>query len=85
MNCKPGDLAVIVRSKYGHAGKLVLVTVADRGGQPLTWEVEPLWNIPLKFRKEYFRCRDKNLRPIRDNDGPDETLAWAGKPNEVTA
>lgn len=28
---------------------------------------------------------DKNLRPIRDQDGEDETLQWAGKPEGVTA
>jgi hypothetical protein len=26
---------------------------------------------------------DRYLRPIRDNDGEDETLSWAGKPREV--
>lgn len=28
---------------------------------------------------------DSWLRPIRDSDGADETLTWAGKPQPVTA
>lgn len=26
---------------------------------------------------------DNSLRPIRDNDGEDETLTWAGKPADI--
>lgn len=39
-----------------------------------------------KLRKTKFAAiQDRHLRPIRDQDGEDETLTWAGKPSEVTA
>lgn len=91
MNCKPGDLAVFVRSTCGNEGLIVTclrlatreeivanclrntpVWVTDR---PTRWS----WGQPLCF------AHDENLRPIRDSDGADETLAWAGKPQEVAA
>lgn len=31
MNCKPGDLAVVVRSLYGNAGQLLRVIAPSRG------------------------------------------------------
>lgn len=85
MNCKPGDLAVIVRSKKGHLGKLVHVLCIDREDRLGTWEVKPLWNIKLPSGKKYFYIPDSQLKPIRPNDGQDETLTWAGKPEQVTA
>jgi hypothetical protein len=94
MNCKPGDLAVVVRSTCGNEGKVVrCVRYLGEVGciQPdgaLTgpfhaWEIDSwirAWDGTLK--REVF---DKNLRPIRDNDGEDESLSWAGKPEGITA
>lgn len=95
MNCKPGDLAVVVRAPNGaeiRVGSIVRVVefdgwcfFIDTGAWAQdVWRVEfngsefsPLgfeWGIP-----------DSDLRPIRPNDGEDETLQWAGKPQEVTA
>ena len=78
LNCRPGDLAVIVRADFApHAvGRIVrCVGRFDIGGKP-TWEVSPRF-------EHYWLCRDKNLRPIRDQPGEDETLGWAGLPGKV--
>jgi hypothetical protein len=80
MNCKPGDLAMYVGIDQADAGKVVRVV------GPFTstsWVVEP----PLSpFRGHSGRnVKDAALRPIRDSDGEDETLTWAGRPLEKAA
>jgi hypothetical protein len=88
MNCKPGDLAVVIRIQ-GHdpADRLfigrVLTVIAPSPIWADSWLTEPqLWGVldgvPIHWA-------DTSLRPIRDNDGTDETLTWAGKPEGVTA
>ena len=74
LNCKIGDLAVIVKTSYPaevrYIGKIV------RCVEPIFscgWIVEP--DIA-----GYFGVHDDNLRPIRDSDGEDEMLRLAGKP-----
>ena len=94
MNCKPGDLAVVIRSCAGNEGKIVrcikLVpndTAVMPDGSFWTrngWITEPElpgWNPGIKAAS----VPDQNLRPIRDNDGEDESFSWAGKPQGVTA
>lgn len=83
MNCKPGDLAVYVGSCRQSYGMIVRVL------RPYPWP-EPAWYVdpPLvKVESGGFEgaARDCALRPIRDQPGEDETLTWAGKPQEVTA
>lgn len=91
MNCKPGDLAVLVRSRVWpeSVGKIVRCVRfdPDRNGLP-AWRVDkPVGKTKL------FEGRnrpgdwiyDANLRPIRDNDEEDEMLRIVGKPQEVTA
>lgn len=66
MNCKPGDLAIYINSRW--PGRIFeIVEAADYG----FWIVRPDvgWQIA-----------DKNLRPIRDQPGEDETLTWADVP-----
>ena len=91
LNCKPGDLAVIVRSSAGNEGKIVRcleLIPADK------WLAEdgrvnsaPTWRIDIALRGwagDFSRfVRDEQVRPIRDNDGEDETLQWV--PRKVTA
>ena len=85
MNCKPGDLADIVgcRNAPELNGTIVQVVRAVNYGVWLCagHEIEAnaaRWGIaPHIF--------DRYLRPIRDQDGEDQTLTWAGKPSEVTA
>lgn len=87
MNCKQGDLAVIVSSISGHEGKIVrcvkfvMFNLRNRG---LTdcWITEPM--LPNREGAK-VPCMDSQLRPIRDNDGEDETLQWAPVPTKETA
>lgn len=94
MRCKVGDLAIVVRSEFpGHVGKLVNVVSFWGDGR---WVVEALFEVKTvrSYRtglekprnpKQPLLCRDDWLRPLRDSDGADETLAWAGRPEKVEA
>jgi hypothetical protein len=92
MNCKPGDLAVVVRSMAGNEGKIVrcVELVGDhKFNEPNgvvvtfsnTWRIDP----PLIGWRglQSKHAPDEVLRPIRDNNGEDEMLTWAGKPSDI--
>ena len=103
MNCKPGDLAVIVRAVIHPENIGAIVHVVRRvvageqvgqyvltgsGGQswfvssrgrPLLWKLDSGETV---YVAERF-IGDEFLRPIRDQDGEDETLTWAGKPSDI--
>ena len=82
LNCKPGDLAVLIRSRKdpSHIGKIL--TVVAWCALTEGWIVDPpLTSGPISWRS----VDDKFLRPIRDGNGEDETFEWAGTPDEVTA
>lgn len=85
MNCKEGDLAIVIRSKCGNEGKIVrcvkymgerrYVSINLKVSEPRqTWYIEP----PLigVFGKLGNTFPDSDLKPIRDNEGEDETLSW---------
>jgi hypothetical protein len=89
MNCKPGDLAVVLRSDettlLGIVDKIVEVvelTTSEEGG--------PAWGVskPIKCGcaqncGEWLDCfPDEILRPIRDpgEDAVDQTLQWLPAP-----
>lgn len=92
MNCKPGDLALVVCSDYPDTlGRICLVLKThdvDKEGDwcwlcrfpsPVTWQEEDT------FRDEKGRSGmipDAWLRPIRDpgEDATDETLGWVPSP-----
>lgn len=88
MRCKPGDLAVVVRSSCGNEGRVVKCLRLDRGKRMLCRNgsiyVGPLWEIdpPLTTWAGNLTsyARDDQLRPLRDNDGEDEMLRIAGLP-----
>lgn len=97
MNCKPGDLAVVIRASLAeNIGRLCRVQkrCADIDGQAI-WLVDfgkPIRCARIRDRayvpgSEELRaqtgCPDSWLRPIRDNDGEDQTLQWAGLPARV--
>lgn len=95
MNCKPGDLAVIVHSHFADTiGMLCLVTsqydIDEDGGwcwacrvsRAVSWEHEDTGEVVLGRNG---MIPDSWLRPIRDSDGEDQMLRIAGKPQEVTA
>jgi hypothetical protein len=98
MNCKPGDLAVVVSSMNGgNVGKVVtvirLATTAEIATEmPGAIYLGAIWRTdkPLEWgnkrgeRCDAYLAPDVRLRPIRDNDGEDETLTWAGKPEQIT-
>ncbi len=89
MNCKQGELAIFVKSTDGHEGKIV--RCAEYVGKKALqfpdgkieefdcWITEPRlpgWTGVTTLTPDDF------LRPIRDNDGQDETLTWAGLPKK---
>lgn len=80
MNCKPGDVARYVGPIDEIRGMVVIVVEADPIF-PGAWLHEP--PLPTRTGHSPFSTWDKNLRPIRDSDGTDETLTWS--PREVTA
>ena len=91
MNCKQGDVAVIVRSYAGNEGKIVRCLrllkndMAWVGIDGIT-EKFPTWEIDrqLKGWKGDTSCyvADYKLRPIRDpgDDATDEMIVLLGKP-----
>ena len=88
LNCKQGDLAVIVRSTCGNLGKIVRckkLCMHHWFIQPdgsliagLAWVVDP---PVIGWRGDVLPgVLDAVLRPLRDNDGEDEMLRLAGLP-----
>lgn len=81
MNCKPGDVAMIVsvytKDAHKHLGEIV-----ECVDWFLDFDGNERWNI--RARDGMDTCDDCNMRPIRDNDGEDETLQWAGLPHKET-
>ena len=87
MNCKPGDLAVIVRSMAGNEGLIVEVIEHSELSPEYDWLIRAPRAIRWAFGdiSDIGHAKDSCLRPIRDNDGEDEMLRIVGKPQEVTA
>lgn len=82
MNCKQGDLALIVRSAAGNEGKIVrCVELAGSwggyDGDGMRWVTEP----PVRgMRGELaYPVLDCNMRPLRDSDGADEAMRIVGR------
>ena len=86
LNCKEGDLAVIVRSSAGNEGKIVRC-IRLRGLMPQRYpggvELHPSWEIdrPLTGWDGTVgnNIEDSRLRPLRGDDGEDEMLRIAGR------
>lgn len=96
MNCKPGDLALLKSGGIagGEAFNDRLVEVIDSAGVDgfygQMWSVKcagwtPAPHLVALSRRGTFYYPDSMMRPIRDQPGEDETLAWAGKPAESPA
>ena len=88
MNCKPGDLAIVVKSMCGNEGKVVECKRLLGAVEFADGEVRVSWELTQKLpvgRHRHNIFPDAWLRPIRPSDGTDETLIWAGKPEGVTA
>lgn len=86
MNCKLGDLAVIVRSAVGNEGLIVEVIAMSELRPQYDWIVKATRAIRWQSGQicKEGHAKDSSLRPIRDNDGEDEMLRIVGKPQEVT-
>jgi hypothetical protein len=87
MNCRPGDLAVVIKNQHGQQGALVNVDAAYK--QAGWWVCTPLsrirtWDQPIHSGRVCIH--DDALRPLRDpgDDATDETLIYAGLPAEKT-
>jgi hypothetical protein len=82
MNCKPGDLAIIVRSTCGNEGRIVrcirllgfLPSIAPDGKQIRDWSWVVDRQIPDWSGRMCRDVHDGQLRPIRDpgDDAVDE-------------
>ena len=97
MNRKQGDLAVIVRAvDQSFIGRFVtclefVPAVEGVGPTGLVSTLYGAWLVdlpPPKWAERYTNNRnvyalDSSLRPLRDTDGDDETLTWAGKPSTI--
>lgn len=82
MNCKPGDLAVYVGVQAEFLGFITRV-VGPAPWDPIYghgWVVDPPMPDGCQGVPEWIA--DCALRPIRDSDGEDETLTWAGLPHQ---
>ena len=87
LNCKKGDLAVIVNSAAGNEGKIVrcldyigLCEWDHIDGVRLneTWRIDQ--KLPPFDGFDDDTIEDHRLRPLRDSEGEDEVLRLVGKP-----
>jgi hypothetical protein len=85
MNCKPGDLCVIVGRQQPGArhfeGKIVRVTHMTSVHH---WAYEPPYLVST-LQGACSGLLDSSLRPIRDADGTDEALVAAAKRGALPA
>jgi hypothetical protein len=89
MNCKQGDLAIIVRG--GNLGRLVQVIEPS---DPLWAEAPDWWYVEVLgppaiggggVLSNFGHISDKHLKPLRGEPGEDETLQWTPVPHKETA
>lgn len=89
MNCKPGDLAVIVKGSTDILGRYVEVMRPSEFPYPKDWWfVRSAGGSLVNTNGERVtesNAEDAQLRPIRPSEGQDETLSWAPVPAKETA
>ena len=79
LNCRPGDLAVIVGGiPTKNIG--VIVTVVSFNQMKADFYRCHVWDVDGSAG--VASVSDDCLRPIRDQPGADETLQWASVPRE---
>lgn len=95
MRCRVGDLAVVIQSAFQeNIGLLVEVMSASvlpyhdwlvsARGSPLTGRPVLGTSVGKEVRTgKTCNVRDDQLRPIRPQEGNDETLTWASLPQEI--
>lgn len=91
MKCKLNDLAIVVRSATGRATGLVVHCVRLSSYSGLrnldgSFERGPVWETDhfgvAICGNTHNLWLDADLQPLRDQPGEDETLLWAGLPQE---
>lgn len=88
MNCKQGDLAVVVRSGAGNEGRVLtclrLASRAECKAEGFGWWAGAVWVTDAALACTYGPTTrlypDSRLRPLRDGDGEDEVLRLVGRP-----
>lgn len=91
MNCKPGEVAVIVRcDNKKNLGKVVRCVEFRSSVKFVDGMVADSWRVDVKLLSVYpgriaTTVPDAWLRPIRDQKGTDEMLRIAGKPKKHSA
>lgn len=93
MNCKQGDLAIIIKANNPDNLGRIVQCVQYLGIRWLRYRngisEEPCWLLDRPYMtfdgKPSQTCSDNVLRPLRNPPGEDETLQWAGKPVPITA
>ena len=96
LNCKAGDLAVVVKSHAGNEGRIVRVIRAADVSQNVGFDGSHYWLVQGRLCDGVCSWsvahggdgifEDWKLRPIRDTPGEDESLLWCPVPSErVTA
>lgn len=90
LNCKPNDLARVISNEETRICGIVdkVITVLQPNGMTEAGFVAWCYAGPRLrcgcgcfMRLEFIA--DEVLRPIRGQEGDDETLTWAGKPTPV--
>ena len=91
MNCKINDLAIVVRSALGPSTGLILRCVRLSSASGLrnldgSFAYGPVWETDsyglALCGNTHNLWMDADLRPLRDEPGADETLLWAGLPQD---
>lgn len=91
MNCKAGDLAIVVRvhqDRFNWAiGKIVRCKSANRINDLDGWTLEDPISQSPDSKYTWRWVADRCLKPIRDpgDDAKDETLSWRNVPQKVEA
>ena len=92
MNCKPGDLAIVV-SAFNPVNLGRILHIGVFAGEVGGWRGTNRWHfdggsplIGVNGGRSYT-VKDICIRPIRDNPGQDESLQWLDVPSKskVTA
>lgn len=80
LNCKKCDKAIIVGAfnRPDFIGRIVSVVDGPRLNRRRNVYY---WKVDIDL-DGHSGVADKHLRPLRDSDGEDETLTWAGKPEK---
>ena len=83
MNCKQGDLAIVVRSSASNEGAIVLCVRLLPAGAEGWSRLGQRWQIDRALagcNGPVISVPDAWLRPLRDSEGEDEMLRLVGKP-----